>query len=98
MWIAGGIGLFAGALLMLLLPRILPLSVDTHVAAIVVGQDRWNAGVTLMRTGDPEGWRNMVNSSQLVRDNAEVIGRCAEAASAGGEDQRCTITVKMSVQ
>lgn len=93
MWIAGGIGLFVGALLVLLLPRILPFAADTHIAAIVIGQDRWNAGVTMMREADPEGWRGVVDSSQLVRDNAEAIGQCVEAARSAGEDQRCTITV-----
>jgi hypothetical protein len=81
MWIAGGIGLSGWrGILMLLLPRILPFATDTHVAAIVIGQDRWNAGVTMMRVADPEGWRGVVDSSQLVRDNAEAIGQCAEAA------------------
>lgn len=94
MWIAGGIGLFVGTLLVLLLPRILPFAADTHVAAIVMGQDRWNAGVTMMRTGDPEGWRGVVDSSQLVRDNAEAIAQCVEAARTAGEDQQCAITVK----
>ncbi|MEZ5805838.1 MAG: DUF6118 family protein [Rhizobiaceae bacterium] len=94
MWIAGAIGLLAGALLVLLLPRILPFAADTHVAGIVIGQDRWNAGVTMMQAADPEGWRGVVDSSQLVRDNAEAIGQCAEAARTAGADQRCTITVK----
>lgn len=78
---------------MLLLPRILPFKADTHVAAIVMGQDRWNAGVTMMRTPNPEGWRGVVGSSQLVRDNAGALGQCAEAARTAGEDQRSTITV-----
>lgn len=94
MWIAGGIGLLAGALLVLLLPRILPFAADTHVAAIVVGQDRWNAGVTMMQAADHEGWRSVVNASQLVRDNAEIISQCAEAARTAGEDQKCNIRVK----
>ena len=94
MWIAGGIGLLAGALLVLLLPRILPFAADAHVAAIVMGQDRWNAGVTMMQTADPGGWRGVADSWQLARDNAEAIGQCAEAARTAGADQRCTITVK----
>jgi hypothetical protein len=91
MWIAGGVGLLAGALLVLLLPRILPFAADTHVAAMVIGQDRWNAGVTMVRTADSGGWRGVVNASQLARDNAEAIARCAEAARTAGPDQRCTI-------
>jgi hypothetical protein len=93
MWFAGGIGLLAGAVLVLLLPRILPFAADTHIAAIVMGQDRWNAGVTMMQAADPEGWRGVVDASQLVRDNTEAIGQCAEAARAAGEDRQCTIIV-----
>lgn len=98
MLIAGGIGLLAGGLLVLLLPRILPFAADTHVAAIVMGADRWNAGIEMMQAANLEGWRGVVDSSQLVRDNAEAIGRCAEAARTAGEDQRCTITVKASTR
>lgn len=98
MLIAGGIGLLAGGLLVLLLPRILPFAADTHVAAIVMGVDRWNAGIEMMQAANLEGWRGVVDSSQLVRDNAEAIGRCAEAARTAGEDQRCTITVKASTR
>ncbi|ODT74350.1 MAG: hypothetical protein ABS76_37215 [Pelagibacterium sp. SCN 64-44] len=94
MWFAGVVGLFVGVLLVLLLPRILPFAADTHVAAIVMGQDRWNAGVTMMQTADPGGWNGVVDASQLVRDNAEAIGRCAEAARTAGQNQECTITVK----
>ncbi|MCF3932675.1 DUF6118 family protein [Acuticoccus sp. M5D2P5] len=43
-----------------------------------------------MRTADP----GVTDSWQLVRDNAEAIGRCAEAARTASEGQRCTITVK----
>lgn len=93
-WMAGLVGLFVGIFLILLLPRFLPFSADTHVAATVIGQDRWNAGVTMMRVADPRSWRGVADSSQLVRDNAEAIGQCAEAARTAGSDQQCTITVK----
>lgn len=98
MWFAGVVGLFVGVLLVLLLPRILPFAADTHVAAIVMGADRISAGRAMIQADDPEGWRNMVAASQLVRDNAEAIGQCTEAARAGGEDQQCTITMKAPVQ
>jgi hypothetical protein len=39
----------------------------------------------------------VVDASQLTRDNAEAIGRCAQAARAAGENQRCTTTVKALV-
>jgi Family of unknown function (DUF6118) len=64
----------------------------------LIGQDRWNAGVTMMQTADPGGWRGVVNAPQLARDNAEAIGRCAEAARTASADQRCAITVKARAQ
>ncbi|EHK9989023.1 hypothetical protein ABNR69_004700 [Escherichia coli] len=48
----------------------------------------------MMRVADPRSWRGVADSSQLVRDNAEAIGQCAEAARTAGSDQQCTITVK----
>ncbi len=83
MWMAGLVGLFVGIFLILLLPRFLPFSADTHVAATVIGQDRWNAGVTMMRVADPLSWRGVADSSQLVRDNAEAIGQCARPRAHG---------------
>lgn len=97
MWFAGVFGLFVGMLLILVLPRILPFAVDTHVAAIIMSQDRWNAGRAMMQTADTGEWRSLVAASQLVRDNAEAIGRCAEAARTASEPQNCTITVKTSM-
>jgi len=83
-WFAGGIGLLVGALLVLLLSRVLPFAADTHVAATIMGQDRWNAGVTMMQTADPASWRGVVDAWQLARDNAEAIGQCGEAARTTG--------------
>src|SRR5690606_38306301 len=81
-WLVGiGLaGLVLGILLTLFAPRVLPFSADTYAAAFIMGQDRWNAGVTMMRVADPGSWRGVVDSSQLVRDNAEAIGQCAEVA------------------
>jgi len=94
LWIAGGVGLVAGVILILLLPRILPFAADTHVASLVMGQARWSAGITMMREADPGTWRGVVDAWQLVDDNAEAVGQCVEAARTAGADQRCTIIVK----
>lgn len=93
MWMAGLVGLFVGIFLILLLPRFLPFSVDSHVAAIVIGQDRWNAGISLMRSGSLRDWNNLVSASDLVRANRAALKACAEAAATAKHDQRCTITV-----
>lgn len=98
MWLAGTAGIVAGVLLVLFLPRILPFSADTRLAAAVLAQDRWNAGVTLMRAADPAGWRGVVDASQLVRDNAEAIIKCRKAVQEAGKSQKCPITVTMPEQ
>jgi hypothetical protein len=36
-----------------------PTGLDTRVAAMVLKQDRWNAGMTLMPAGNAEGWRSV---------------------------------------
>jgi hypothetical protein len=43
-WGAGGVGLIAGILSTLFLPRLLPGSVDMTVSATAMNADRWNAG------------------------------------------------------
>jgi len=55
MWMAGGIGLIAGAFLLALLPRFLPFSADSRVASLVMGQDRINAAYDMINSVDPQG-------------------------------------------
>lgn len=93
LWVAGAVGIVAGILLVLLLPRILPFSIDSHAAALVMGVDRWNAGIEMMQAGDLPSYQALADASTLVRDNAEALRECAEAARTAGEDQQCTITV-----
>ena len=89
----GVAGLMLGVLLTLFAPRVLPGSVDISVAAAVMNADRWNAGIALMRSKDPRGWQNLVDASNLVRANQEVLAACAEVAAMAKKDQRCTIKV-----
>lgn len=89
----GVAGLMLGVLLTLIAPRVLPGSVDMGVAAAVMNADRWSAGIALMRSKDPRGWQNLVDASNLVRANHEVLTACAEAAVMAKKNQRCTINV-----
>lgn len=93
LWGAGAAGLVAGVLLTLFLPRVLPGSVDMAVAATVMDADRWNAGISLMQSGSPGGWRGVVDASNLVRANQEALTACAETAAKAKKEQRCTVTV-----
>lgn len=98
LWIVGGGGLVLGILLTLFAPRVLPGSVDMAVAATAMNADRWNAGISLMRSGSPREWNNLVSASDLVRDNRAALTACAEAATTAKQDQRCTITVAAPAQ
>lgn len=91
LWGAGAAGLVAGVLLTLFLPRVLPGSVDIAVASTVMNADRWTAGSALMQSGDPKGWRGVVDAINLVRDNQQRIAACLEAAAKEKEKQDCTI-------
>jgi len=98
LWGAGAAGLVAGVLLTLFAPRVLPGSVDMAIASTVMNATRWNAGSTLMQSGDPKGWRSVVNAIDLVRANTDALTACAEAAAKAKKDQNCTISVKASAQ
>lgn len=85
--------LVAGLLLSPLAIGALPFGLDGRVAALIMGEDRWDAGAALMRAGSPETWNELAAATQLARANDVKLGSCREAASKAGKDQRCTITV-----
>lgn len=85
--------LVAGLLASPLVASALPFGLDARIAALVMREDRWGAGMALMRAASPEAWREVAAATQLARANSEALGACGEAASRAGKDQRCTITV-----
>ena len=93
MWMAGLVGLFVGIFLILLLPRFLPFSADSHVASFVMGQDRVSAGLAMIHTVDPELAGKVDWSSQFYQTNVGGIGACFEEARKTRREQKCTITV-----
>ncbi|MQX56100.1 DUF6118 family protein [Sinorhizobium meliloti] len=98
LWGGGGAGLVAGILLTLFLPRVLAGSVDMAVASTAMNAYRWNAGISLMQSGSPGGWRSLVDASNLVRANQEALRACAGAAAKAKKEQRCTINVAAPAQ
>lgn len=98
LWIVGTAGLVLGILLTLFAPRVLPASVDMAVASTVMNADRWNAGISLMRSGSPRDWNNLVSASDLVRANRAALAACGEDARIAGTDQQCTVTVPAPAQ
>ena len=91
--VAFAIGLLAGALVMLFLPRLLPFSAAPRVASVVMGERPWQAGMSLMAFGSPEAWQRVASADQLIEANRDAVAACWEAARTAGADQRCTITV-----
>jgi hypothetical protein len=41
----------------------------------------WDAGIRMMRAGDPEGWQAIVDAADLARENREAIDACERHAA-----------------
>ena len=93
MWMAGLVGLFVGILLILLLPRFLPFSADSHVASLVMGHDRVNAAYAVIDSVDPDRSKKLKWGGQFYNASGGEISVCLETAKQTGRDQKCTITV-----
>jgi hypothetical protein len=65
-----------------------------RVARRVLGEPTlWDAGIRLMRTGNPEGWQAIVDSAEMTRENRDAIAACQKDAAKAKEPVRCTIRV-----
>lgn len=93
MWMAGLVGLFIGIFLVLLLPRFLPFSADSHVASLVMGRDRISAGYAMIGAVDPLEVEKIKWGGRLYNVSGGEISACLETARQTGKDQQCTITV-----
>ncbi|UDF33316.1 UNVERIFIED_ORG: DUF6118 family protein (plasmid) [Roseateles sp. XES5] len=98
MWMAGIIGVFAGILLILLLPRFLPFSADSRVASLVMGNDRINAAYAMINSVDPLGVKKLQWGAGFYEASGGEISACLEKARQTGKDQKCTITVPVPAQ
>ena len=92
-WMAGLVGLFVGIFLILLLPRFLPFSADSHVASLVMGFDRISAGYAMIGAADPLEVEKMKWGGRFYNASGGEISACLETARQTGKDQKCTITV-----
>ena len=93
MGMAGLVGLFVGIFLILLLPRFLPFSADSHVASLVMGFDRISAGYAMIGAADPLEVEKMKWGGRFYNASGGEISACLETARQTGKDQKCTITV-----
>ena len=88
-----GIGIVVGLALLLGLARFLPYGLDTRLAAMVVGEDRWSAAAALMADADFERYVLGYGAREMARRNSARLEPCVEAALASGEAQACTLRV-----
>ena len=85
--------LVIGLLLSPILARLLPFGLDGRVAALVMGADRWQAGLALMKAQSEPAWRDLALAGELLSPNIEALSACREAAAKMLKDQRCVIIV-----
>lgn len=76
----------------------LPFGWPSDVAAIVMGEDRWDAGWALLRAADPAGEEQAAEGDNLVKMNRKDLTACGEAAIKTKRDQRCLIIIPSSGQ
>jgi len=57
----------------------------------------WDAGIRLMRAGNPDGWRAIVDAAGLARENRDTIAACEKAAAKAGKPVRCIISIRQPI-
>lgn len=68
-----------------------------RVAQRTLGEPtRWDAGIRLMRGGNPDGWQAIVDAADLARENRDSISACQKAAAKARKPVSCTVRVRMS--
>ena len=99
-WMGGG-GLLAGILLWSFLPGVIARSLPEswhwpeRMATRTLGESSsWEAGVRLMRNGNPEVWSVLVQAADMQHDNREIIADCRKVADRTGKPVRCTLELK----
>lgn len=93
MWVAAVTGVIVGAFLLVALPRFLPFSADAHVAALVMGKNRIEAGSDMISSVDPFTLQKMSWGARFYDAGGEAVARCLQKAEETGKDQKCTVTV-----
>jgi len=56
----------------------------------------WDAGIRLMRVGNPDGWQAIVDAADLARENRDTLAACQKAAVKAEKPVKCTVRVMMS--
>jgi hypothetical protein len=91
--IAVAIGLVVGFGVFPVVMRTMPFGINSAMAAVIMHANRWDAGMALMKAGNPDGWARLAADADLVSANREKITDCRTAAAKAKKEQRCAITV-----
>ena len=91
--IAVAIGLVVGFGVFPVVMRTMPFGINSAMAAVIMHANRWDAGIALMKDGNPDGWEQLTADANLVSANREKITDCRTAAAKEKKEQRCAITV-----
>jgi hypothetical protein len=93
MWTAGLAGLLVGIFLILLLPRFLPFSADSHVASLVMGYDRVSAGRAMIEAADPKRAEAIVTAGWVYETNRAALDKCIADMFQSQKEQRCPVVL-----
>jgi hypothetical protein len=86
-------GMISGFVVFPFMMRAMPVSINSVVAAAIMHSTKWDAGIALMKAGDPEGWSQFVSDAELISANRGKVGICRAAAAHEKREQRCTIVI-----
>ncbi len=92
--IAVSIGLFVGFGVFPVVMRAMPFGLDSATAAVIMRANKWDAGIALMKEGNPDGWARLAADADLVSANRGKITVCRDAAAKAKKEQHCAITVQ----
>jgi hypothetical protein len=91
--IAAAIGLVVGFGVFPFVMRAMPFGLDSTTAAVIMRANRWDAGMALMKAGNPDGWAQLAADVNLVSANRKKIADCRAVAAKEKREQRCPVTV-----
>ena len=74
--------------------RAMPFGINADIAAAIMEADQWDAGIALMKSGNPDGWEQLAADANLVSANRDRITDCQNAAAKTKKEERCTIIVQ----
>jgi sugar/nucleoside kinase (ribokinase family) len=86
--------LFVGFGVFPVVMRTMPFGINSAMAAVIMHANRWDAGIALMKDGNPDGWERLAADADLVSANREKITVCRDAAAKAKKEQHCAITVQ----